>query len=154
MTEALRKAQRDADRLPGGQDYLRFTLLNDAVTAFLASQPPCPECGDRGGILVKGKCTICGWDRKNALVGQPALDVVSVLSKLEIRTSVFIPPGMLWVHPETLGGTIEPGLTLSPTMRASILRGIEQVITLRESPAVASDQLTDQLLKRLLSVLS
>lgn len=35
---ALRQAQKEADRLPGGQDYNRFVLLNDAITTFLAER--------------------------------------------------------------------------------------------------------------------
>lgn len=34
-SNALRHAQREADRLPGGSDYKRFVLLNDAITVFL-----------------------------------------------------------------------------------------------------------------------
>ena len=36
--DALRQAQKEADRLPGGSDYKRFVLLNDAITAFLAER--------------------------------------------------------------------------------------------------------------------
>ena len=36
--EALKVAQEKADRLPGGSDYKRFVLLNDAITTFLAER--------------------------------------------------------------------------------------------------------------------
>ena len=35
---ALKRAQIEADRLPGGSDYKRFVLLNDAITTFLAER--------------------------------------------------------------------------------------------------------------------